>query len=286
MQFATPFPLTCRESRYRINGVPEGVREKPNGAKKPRRAALATGEKIPVATRGLLIRGYDAGEDDRRLVFLTESHGLITLVGKAAKKSRKRFGGVLQRYLLLSITWVPGRGSMPILTSASILESFWGVTESVGRARCADAILGTAAAIFQEPGRKTAEIDTVCRFLRETATSIEPTEIARRSCALLLSAGGWQPNLSGCRGCGAKDEQGYWLDPAKGEIRCHGCRSRKVEAIPLSAKAVRAWASFQASPPGGEAKEPTPREILDELEYPMARYMEWHTGRKTRASRS
>src|SRR4030067_1021913 len=106
------------------------------------------------SSRAFLVRAASMGETDRRLTFFTEAAGPVTGVAKAAHRSRKRFGGALQKYFLLDAAWTEVPGRMPILTSASILESFWDIVANWERVRSADYLLELASAVFPQTSPK------------------------------------------------------------------------------------------------------------------------------------
>src|SRR4030065_1400960 len=103
-------------------------------------------------SRAFLVRAASMGETDRRLTFCTEAAGAVTVGAKAAPRGRKRFGGALQKYFLLDAAWTEEPGRMPILTSVSILESFWDIVANWERVRYADYLLGLASGGFPPTG--------------------------------------------------------------------------------------------------------------------------------------
>src|SRR4030067_196462 len=61
-------------------------------------------------SRAFLVRAASMGETDRRLTFFTEAAGAVTVVAKAAHRSRKRFGGALPEDFLLGAAWNDASG--------------------------------------------------------------------------------------------------------------------------------------------------------------------------------
>ena len=109
------------------------------------------------------------GEADRRLTFFTETFGVVGVVAKAAHRSRKRFGGALQKYFLLDVAWSEEPGRMPILASAAILESFWDIVADWEKVRYADYLLELVSSLFPQPGPKARTFAVLLAGVRALA---------------------------------------------------------------------------------------------------------------------
>ena len=62
-----------------------------------------------LSTSAILIRRRDYGDYDLVLTFFTLSHGKVSLIAKAAKKSTRRFAGVLELFSEIDIAGAAGR---------------------------------------------------------------------------------------------------------------------------------------------------------------------------------
>src|SRR4030067_214495 len=101
-------------------------------------------------SRAFLVRAASMGETDRRLTFFTEAAGAVTVGAQGGHRSRNRLGEARQKYFFLDAAWTEEPGRMPILTSASILESFWDIVANWERVRYADYLLELASAVFPQ----------------------------------------------------------------------------------------------------------------------------------------
>jgi DNA repair protein RecO (recombination protein O) len=79
------------------------------------------------SSQAILIRRIDHGDFDLILTFLTLDFGKLSCIAKHAKKSVKRFGGVLELFHVLDIVCSKGRGKLLILKEASVRHSFVGI---------------------------------------------------------------------------------------------------------------------------------------------------------------
>lgn len=249
----------------------------------------STGPRSYRSSRAFLIRSADSGENDRRISFFTESEGLVTVVAKSASRSRKRFGGILQKYMLLDVSWTEAPGRPPVLGPTSLVESFWTISEDWEKVRNADYLMELAAALFPQPGRKPKAFGVLLWGLRSIARGTPPAVVGRKSEAVLLAVGGWGPELASCRHCGRhtgsmKTGSGRTIRfvPSEGGILCGDC-SRK-DGVPLSLGAVRTWNAIQALSMPLLDRVRIPDMILKELQGVLSYYLEFHLGKQLRSA--
>ncbi len=249
----------------------------------------------PVAfrtSRAFLVRAQDMGEADRRLVFFTEGFGVVTAAAKSARRSRKRFGGTLQKYLLLEISWTERGSRMPLLGSASLLESFWDIVGEWEKVRHADYILELVSGTFPQPGPKPRVFAHLHGLLSALSSGDPPEATARKAEAVFLSLGGWGPALGACRKCGREVEEGgdnrgervtFRFAAAEGGLRCGRCADPGGEGTPLSRGAIRTWRAVQSASPAALARLRISESILKELQLVMPNYVTWCLGRQFRS---
>lgn len=243
----------------------------------------STGPMTFRTSRAFLVRAVDVGESDRRLTFFTEAAGLLTAAAKAAHRSRKRFGGVLQRYLLLEISWAERAGRLPLLDQARVLDSFWEITADWESVRHADHLLETAAELFPQPGPKPAVFGILLSGFRSLLGGTPPVVAARRSDAALLARGGWGPALDVCRKCGRAPSGPVLFVPSEGGYHCGACRARG--GTPLSLGAVRTWRALQSAGPATAGRIRIRKDILEELRVVIPEYIEYCLGIPLRSLR-
>ncbi len=245
------------------------------------------------ASRAFLVRAQDMGEADRRLVFFTEDAGVLAVAAKSARKSRKRFGGTLQKYLLLEISWTERGGAMPVLGAASLLESFWNIVDDWERVRHADYILELASGMFPQAGPKPRAFGYLLGLLSALSSGEAPESAARKAEGAFLSLGGWGPALAACRRCGREPGEGrgrreaeripFRFVAAEGGLRCAKCPAPGEGGTPLSAGAVRTWRAIQSASPAALRRLRIPDSILKELHDVIPKYVTWCLGRQLRS---
>lgn len=242
------------------------------------------------ASRAFLVRARDMGEADLRLVFFTESSGPLAAAAKSARSSRKRFGGSLQKYLLLDIAWTERGGAMPILTSATLVRSFWDIVEGWDKVRHADYVLELASGLFPQPGPKPKAFSLLVRLFSALSSGEKPESVARKAEGAFLSLGGWGPALAACRKCGREagaepagrgaDRPSFRFFASEGGLRCGKCATPGGGGTFLSAGAIRTWRAIQSASPAALGRLRIQEPILNELQGIIPKYLEWCLGRQ------
>lgn len=228
-----------------------------------------------------LARAIDLGEADRRLTFFTRDAGVVVTVGKSAWRSRKRFGGTLQRYVLLDIAWTSLPGRMAVLSSATVSRSFWEIVEDWERVRHADHLLEIASELFPQAGPKPRAFEVLLHGIRSIADGESPPETARRVEAELLAIGGWGPDLSGCRKCKGKESRTYRFIASEGGVLCGNCPPSGGSSLSLGA--VKTWRALQTGKTAARGRLRIPFGIAEELRIVIHGYVEYCLGKRLRS---
>jgi DNA repair protein RecO (recombination protein O) len=89
---------------------------------------------------GIVLGHTDIGESDRLVHLLTRERGLVTARARGARKSRKRYGGRLDRYSLVRVQ-LSGQASRASLGDVDLIQPFLGIREDLTRTAVADLML-------------------------------------------------------------------------------------------------------------------------------------------------
>lgn len=221
------------------------------------------------------------GEADRRVTLFTEAEGTVSLLGKSAKRSRKRFGGTLQRYFLLDIAWSAVPERIPILEQTALVASFWEIVEDWDRVRHADHLLELAVNLFPQPGPKPKAFEALYCGIRSLALGEIPEAVTLKAEAAMLSIAGWGPNLSACKKCGVPESPAFRFIEAEGVLGCPSCNGGKPGVLSLGA--VKTWRALQASSPSVLGRIRISDGILKELQPVIRGYVEYCIGKRLRS---
>lgn len=196
---------------------------------------------IPRTTSAVVLRRLTYGDYDVILTVLTPDLGKRAVIAKSAKKSTKRFAGILEPFANLRIVFNErkGKGGMPVLQEASLIRPFASI-------RCD--IIKTAYAsywtelvfLWIEEGQPRPEIYQLLTFaLNELAGgAMAPMDLSVLFQMRFLGQEGFHPVLERCSCC-RKDindlnQDQFCIDLTKGGIICDQCPSKPSQRLHLS----------------------------------------------------
>ena len=196
-------------------------------------------------TPAILLRRTSFGDYDLIVTLLTLSCGKRTVIAKNAKKSRKRFVGVLEPFSILHVSCTePRGGAMAVLQEASLENPCAGIRGDIMKTAYASywaELLHT----WMEEGREQPRIYYLLRdflqFLESAQTLNEALSIVFH--LRFLSFAGLSPNLSHCGECRTALDQipgsRLFFELAKGGILCEGCSANNMLRVCLSKGTVK-----------------------------------------------
>ncbi len=181
------------------------------------------------STSAIVLRRIDYGDFDLILSLLTPSRGKLTVMAKAAKRSKKRFGGVLELFSDLEIVYSIGRSKgLPLLKEASLRYPYFNIRADIKKTAYAS-YWAELINHWVEEGQEQAALYTLLRYvLRELDQGDVPDELLSILFQMkFLSISGLCPNLNHCCTCKSAMEQladkAIVLDHAKGGLVCEDC---------------------------------------------------------------
>lgn len=192
-----------------------------------------------------MLRRVNYGDFDLIITFLTLAKGKITVIAKSAKKSTKRFSGVLELFSLMELVCrIPRRQGLPVLEEATLKQPFGGIRTNV---------LKTAYASYwseminewMEDNQRDDRLYTLFAYvLRE----LDASRISEAVLSLLfqmrfLKLAGLSPQLAACNICSREmeriDGNSLTVDLSKGGIVCDRCPDGISKQIQLSKGTIK-----------------------------------------------
>jgi DNA repair protein RecO (recombination protein O) len=206
---------------------------------------------VEIANPAYVLRTRQYGELDLIVTLLTESHGKITGIAKAAKHSRRRFGGTLEPFVhVRAVFRQRPHGDLVFLVRCEFLEALRTFSEDVGRfaAGCYVLDLTDRMTIGRESGHEIYRLLHDALGLLARGVPVEP--VLRAFELHLLTASGYDPALDRCRGCGTDLARGdrAFLVVDRGGLTCRRCVPAGEVVRPFSAATVRVLAALAARP--------------------------------------
>jgi DNA repair protein RecO (recombination protein O) len=177
----------------------------------------------------ILIRRLDYGDFDLIITFLTYRHGKITAIAKSAKRSTKRFSGVLELFSLLDIVVSKSnRKGLPVLTEASFYSPLSGIRGNITKTALASYWAELVNDTLEEGRQQTEVFQLLDYVLKELDAGEIPDQVLSILFQMrLLTLSGLCPNLNYCCTCHSDmtdtGQHKVNVDPAKGGVVCEHC---------------------------------------------------------------
>jgi DNA repair protein RecO (recombination protein O) len=204
-------------------------------------------------TPAILLRRSSYGDYDLIVTFLTLQKGKLTVIAKNAKKSRKRFSGVLELFSLLHLVCTGPRGrGMPVLQEATIEHPFSNIRGNIMKTAYASYWVELITLWLEEKKTQTR----IYHLLQYCLSALDAGHFDEKNLSIIfqirfLTISGLSPNFSRCSKCRMETDQiaGSRLafELAKGGILCQKCASKSVSRLNISKGMVKQLLWIQAN---------------------------------------
>ena len=230
-----------------------------------------------------MLRTYRLGESDRIVVLLTREWGKKRGVARSAARSRRRFGGALEPFTQVRVTYQERElRELVRLDWADVLAS----PLTAGGEACTYASyfaeLLDEWALDNDPQERLYRLGVaVLGALRRGG---DPVRLARYFEFWLLRLQGVYPSIEACPRCGGSLRPGAVLEPRSHWFVCRRCASpAQGVAVPEAALAFVADAAQAA--PETLASARVPDDALTQLAAAHRLLLVWHLDREPRSAR-
>ncbi len=195
-------------------------------------------------TPGILLRKIEHGDYDLILTFLTQDRGKLSVIAKNARKSVKRFAGVLELFYVLDLVCSLGRGKLPILKEAVLQKPFYEIRKNIQKTAYAS-YWTQVIHQWMEDGQKEPRmfklLHNMLQGLENSFCNQEMLSVLFQMKFLLFS--GHYPNLTQCGGCGRSTHElkqsRITFDLARGGLMCKKCASKKKTDLSLTMGTIK-----------------------------------------------
>jgi DNA repair protein RecO (recombination protein O) len=155
-------------------------------------------------TPALVLKRINYGDHDLIISLFTLDRGKVSVIAKAAKKSIKRFGGILELFTALEAVIKPGRGKgLPVLQEAALIQPFANIRSDVVKTAYASYWAELVNTWMEEYDRQ----DLIFKLLAYVFDELDKGTAGTRALSILfqirfMALSGLAPNLSQCSRCG------------------------------------------------------------------------------------
>ena len=242
-----------------------------------------------LSTSAILIRRIDYGDYDLILTLFSLNHGKMSVIAKSAKKSSRRFAGVLELFSEMDAVISTGRG-LPVLQEASLKNPF-------ARIRVHPSSLAYAsywAELIQDWMEAQVAQAELYRLLRYVLGELDQERIPAAVLSIVfqmrfLRLSGHSPNLECCVGCRwemtAIRPGAIGVDVAKGGIACPACCSAVDDVQYLSKGTIKQLLWVSGGDLGRAGRMKFSPQAIDESQEFLERFVPHHLGRQPRSLR-
>jgi DNA repair protein RecO (recombination protein O) len=203
-------------------------------------ALLGELDMLQSSTAAVVLRRLYYGDYDVILTVMTPDQGKRVLIAKSAKKSTKRFAGILEPFTQLQVVFNDRGGSgMPVLQEATLIRPFAGIRTDIVKTAYAS-YWTELILLWVEEAQSRPEIYHLLDFaLGELADSGTPAmDLSVLFQMRFLGQEGFQPVLEKCSCC-RKDideltQDKFCIDLTKGGIVCNQCPANPTQRLHLT----------------------------------------------------
>lgn len=241
------------------------------------------------ATEALVLRAVDFGESDLVVHLLVPGGGRLTAIAKGARRSTRRFPGLLDLFNHLRVEVERSRrGSLPRLEHARLLDAFVELRSDVRRFALACFLIELLDRQAPEGGARR-ELEQLFAFAVEALRTLAESRPDRRTQALLelraLAALGLRPELRVCVRCGREvsGSGAVVFQVAEGGPLCEACRRPGDAGVAVHLGTLRALERGASLPLGHIARLALPPLALEEALHLLDRFQRFHVGAPLRS---
>lgn len=203
--------------------------------------------------RAVVLRTVDHGESDRVVTLLARGHGKLAAFARAARASRKRFGGALEPFTLVSAE-LSGRGGgdrLLRLDSVSPERAFHAIRGDLARIACAAYAVELARELTRDHEPHDELFDLLVDYLSRLDEAPSRPAMLRAFELAALSATGFQPRLDACARCGAALPSGaVTFSAPDGGPLCQRCATQAEPGGPGGRGGLAAQGRLELGPAG------------------------------------
>ncbi len=228
----------------------------------------------------LVLSKIDYGEADQVVSLFGRNSGRISAFAAGARKSKRRFAGVLEAGSFLRANLVRGRGDVERLEGADLLESFFRLRSDLARISRAMYCLELCREMTAERQANAALFDSLLNYLRALERNeAGPTSLIAFELDALLALG-YRPEFLQCTRCHAPLIEGFRFDVERGGSICTACVKQLQHSLPVPASLLQALGNIQHG-----AREPMPKPARASARKLLNAFVHHHLGKQLKTEK-
>ena len=242
-----------------------------------------------ISTPAILLRRMDYADFDVIITFFTLQRGKLALIAKSAKKSTKRFAGILELFSVLEVVATTGRGKgMPVLQEAALKQPFSAIRADFKKTAYASFWCELICNWIEENFRQ-ADLYYLLRYV------LAELDNGRREDAGLhilfqirfLTLSGHRPNLTHCSLCQtaieAIPQNTITTDLKRGGILCGNCSVGSRSQLALAKGTIKQLLWVESGDLAKAARIKFTESALNEGAQFLEEFICYHLGKQPRS---
>jgi len=227
-----------------------------------------------IEVRGLVLREYEAGESDKRLLLLCKEHGRLLVNARGARKPKSKYIASAQLFVYSDFVLAEGRGFYSV-NQAQVIESFYDLRTDYDRLSAAHIIVEVCEKTLLEASECDDLLLLTLKSLQNLTKSDNPKKITGVFLMRFFSFHGLEPRTDECVICNrpVREMNDDIRIGAEGSV-C-GLHNSDFYTIPVSKPALSAISFILQNPPAQAFKFNANENVLDEI-HQVARLL-WMT---------
>ncbi len=231
-------------------------------------------------TRALVIRKTDYGDHDQILTLMTQNRGKLSVMAKNARKSVKRFSGILELFYALDVV-IRENSRMAHLQEASLSEPFENIRKDILKTAYASYFSEIVNRFLEEGTRDEGVFDLLFHTFSDLDSGQRTCEETSLFFQLkFLGLTGHKPELSACIACKKTldhmDHVRVLFDVGEGGIFCRRCNRGTGKTLMLTKGALKQMIWFEETQPGKASVIRFSRKTLLESLAFLERFLPFH----------
>jgi DNA repair protein RecO (recombination protein O) len=242
-----------------------------------------------ISTPAILLRRMDYADFDVIITFFTLQSGKLALIAKSAKKSTKRFAGILELFSVLEVVATTGRGKgMPVLQEAALKQPFSAIRADFKKTAYASFWCELICNWIEE-NFKQAELYYLLKYVLAELDSGRRTDAGLHILFQMrfLTLSGHRPNLTSCSLCQtgieAIPQHNIATDLKRGGILCLNCSPASQSRLALTKGTIKQLLWVESGDLAKAARIKFTESALNEGAEFLEEFICYHLGKQPRS---
>jgi len=242
-----------------------------------------------VSSPAIVLRVTEHGDYDKIVTCLTHERGKVSLIAKGAKKSVRRFAGVLELFSVLDVVWSFGRGrGMPVLLEASVVHALEQIRTDITRTAYASYWCELVDR-WMEQGQRQVSVYNLLECTLDQLNSGRPSNHSLHISFQLrfMTLSGFRPGFDYCLNCRKPLEQfgrpSVTFDVRLGGVLCEQCAPQKADPLGLSMGTIKLLRWILNAPLEKLNRARFSKQAIDESLRMLQPFVAYHLGKETRS---